>query len=90
MNRDLVIPLLSRGWSSTKWDHAKLDTWTFAEVGEKRRIAAWVRWEEGWDAYYTQGWYCLELTGDRVSWSVLYEAGKTALGAVQEWVCQLE
>ncbi len=90
MNRELVMPLLSRGWASTKWNHARLHTWTFMQVGEKLRVGAWVDWDEGWGEVYTCGWYLIERTGGRISWSLLYEGGQSALDAVKEWVCALE
>jgi hypothetical protein len=90
MTRDLVIPLLSKVWSSTKWEHAALHTWTFCEVEDTIRLGVWVDWADNWDEYYKNGWYLIEKTGDRISWSMLYEAELPSFAYVKEWVCALE
>lgn len=86
MNRDKVIPLLRRGWASTKWERASLLAWTCCQVGERLRVGAWVQWAEGYDAFYESGWYLVELQGERMTWSTLWAGNRNELHHVKAWV----
>lgn len=85
MNRDRIVPLLSKAWPDRKWQYATLRAFTCSPHGEGTRLGAWVDWEEGWETYYESGWYLLEVVEDRVMWSTLWGGKYNEMHQVQAW-----